>query len=220
MARYYCKVRDAIVRPQSIVEMAAYNRRDQYRNERTGELTEDHRDRQHEVLFAGIFVDPKFNAPEWVNDSEKLFNQAAHAEKRTNAREGQEIHLNLPHELTHQQHVYMLTDFVREHIVRGTGRVADSVIHDAPKKGDNRNIHAHVLFTLRAIGPNGFEGKRLEVTDEHINRWKAKWAERGAKELRKAGFDKEADRWAVGHLSNEKQREAAMARGDFAYAKR
>jgi hypothetical protein len=91
-------------------------------------------------------------------------------------------------------------------------------MHKAPKHGDDRNIHAHILMTVREIGQDGFTGKRLEVTPEQLDKWKEKWAARGAKELRKAGFALEADRWAVGHLTKERQRDAALKRLDLEHA--
>lgn len=53
-------------------------------------------------------------------------------------------------------------------------------------------------MTVRSIGPDGFGTKLPEVDKTQIAQWREKWAERGAKELRKAGFDKEADRWRSG----------------------
>lgn len=219
MSQYRFSVRNPISRGKghSAVAKAAYNAREAIRDERTGQM-HDYSRKKDEVLFSGIFMDPKRNAPEWAQDRAALWNAASAAEKRKDARQAQEIILNLPYELTDQQRRYMLTDFVREQITRGTGRVADVVIHAAPKHGDERNIHAHILMSVRAIGPEGFAEKLPEVTPEQIMHWKEKWAERGAKELRKAGLEIEADRWAVGHLDLRRQRQAAVERGDLAYA--
>jgi len=219
MAQYRCSIRDAISRGkgQSAVAKAAYNAREKLRDERTGEI-KDYSRGKDDILFSGIFVDPKRNAPELTKGRAALWNAAVAAEKRKDAREAQEIIVNLPHELTDQQRRFMLIDFVREQITRNTGRVADVNIHRPPEHGDDRNYHAHILMTVREIGPDGFTGPRLEVTPEQIQHWKEKWAERGAKELRKAGFEIEADRWLVGHLSLEQQRQAARERGDLAHA--
>jgi len=219
MAQYRCSIHEAISRGkgQSAVAKAAYNAREKLRDERTGEM-KDYSRNKDDILFSAIFVDPKRNAPEWTKDRAALWNAAVAAEKRMDAREAQEIIVNLPHELTDQQRRFMLTDFVREQITRGTGRIADVNIHRPPEHGDDRNHHAHILMTVREIGPDGFGKQRLEVTPEQILRWKEKWAERGAKELRKAGFEIEADRWSVGHLNLERQRQAALERGDLAYA--
>jgi hypothetical protein len=215
VAQYRCSVQKAVSRGkgQSAVAKAAYNARESLRDERTGEL-KDYSRSHHNVLFSGIFVDPKIGAPEWVQDRAKLWNEASAAETKKNAREAQEIIVNLPHDLTPEQQEFMLKDFVREQITRGTGRIADVNIHRAPKDGDDRNIHAHILMTVREIGPQGFGEKLPEVDTKQIDRWKEKWAERGAKELRKAGLDLEADRWAVGHRNKAFQREDAVRRGD------
>ena len=222
MAQYRCSIRPAVSRGkgQSVVAKAAYNAREQLDNERHGVKTANYgRGGRDEVLFSGIFVDPKCNAPTWVQDRNALWNAAANAERHKNAREGQEIILNLPHELTQQQREFMLKDFVREHITRGTGRIADVNMHMAPATGDDRNVHAHILMTVREFGPKGFGKKLPEVDKAQIETWKQKWAERGAKELRKAGFEIEADRWAFGHLSQDKQRDEALRRNDLEFAR-
>ena len=219
MAQYRLSVQKPISRGkgQSAIAKAAYNAREKITDERTGQVKNYARNKE-DVIFSGIFLDTKRNAPEWAQDRAALWNAAVTAEKRKDAREAQEIILNLPHELTDQQRRYMLTDFVREQLTRNTGRVVDVNIHRPPMEGDDRNYHAHLLMTLREIGPDGF-GKRLpEMNPEQIERLREGWAERGAKELRKAGFEIEGDRWAVGHLSLDRQRQAALERGDLAHA--
>lgn len=219
MAQFRLSVQKSISRGrgQSAIAKAAYNAREKITDERTGQVKNYGRSKA-DVLFSGIFLDTKRPAPAWAQDRAALWNAAVTAEKRKDAREAQEIILNLPYELTGQQRRYMLTDFVREQMTRNTGRVVDVNIHRPPLQGDDRNYHAHLLMTLREIGPNGF-GKRLpEMTPEQIERLREKWAERGERELRKAGFEVEADRWSVGHLSLAEQRQAAIERGDLAYA--
>lgn len=129
MAQYRCSVQNPVSRGkgQSAVAKAAYNARDVIRDDLIGGMKDYSRYEggQATVVFSGIFVDPKRNAPDWVQDRARLWNEAATAEKAANAREAQELILNLPHELTDQQRRFMLTDFVREQITRGTGRVAD-----------------------------------------------------------------------------------------------
>ena len=75
---------------RSIVAKAAYNARDKIRDERTGELY-NFTPAAADILFSGIFVDPKRNAPERVNDRARLWNAAAAAEKRKDAREGKKF---------------------------------------------------------------------------------------------------------------------------------
>lgn len=225
MAEYRFSVQKAVSRGkgQSAVAKAAYNAREQLHDDRKDQFTRDYSKStkgsggKDDVLFSGIFLDPKLNPPEWTADRNSMWNAGAAAEKRKDAREAQEIIVNLPWELSQKQREYMLTDFCRE-ITRGTGRIADVNMHKAPKHGDDRNIHAHILLTVREIKPDGFTGKRFEILPDQIEEWKQKWAARGAKELRKAGFSVEADRWAVGHFTKEKQLEAAMKRLDLDHA--
>lgn len=219
MSGYHFQVRNAVSRAKgkSAVAKAAYNAREKMRDERTGEL-KDYSRTHDQVLFSGIFVDPKRNAPAWVQDRAALWNAATAAEKRKDAREAQEIIVALPYQLTQQQREFMLKDFVREQITRGTGRIADVNMHSPPPGGDARNYHAHILMTLREVGPDGF-GKRLpEIDSKQIETWKEKFAQRAARELRKAGYEQEAERWALGHLKKEQQREAALQRGDHEHA--
>jgi hypothetical protein len=226
MSQYRFSLSKAVSRGkgQSAVAKAAYNRREQLHDDRMDKFTRNYGNStknsggRDDVLFSGIFYDTSRNVPDWVTDREKMWNAQVAAEKRKDAREAQEIIVNLPWELTQKQREYMLTDFCRE-LTRGTGRIADVNMHKAPKHGDDRNIHAHILMTVREIGKDGFTGKRLEITTPQLDSLRQKWAARGAKELRKAGFPLEADRWAVGHLSKEKQRDDALKRLDLEHAK-
>jgi hypothetical protein len=225
VAGYRFSVQKAVSRGkgQSAVAKAAYNAREQLHDDRSGQFTRDYgkptkgSGGKDDVLFTGIFLDTKLNPPEWTANRNSMWNAAVGAEKRKDAREAQEIIVNLPWELSQKQREYMLTDFCRE-ITRGTGRIADVNMHKAPKHGDDRNVHAHILLTVREISSDGFTGKRFEILPDQIEQWKEKWAARGARELRKAGFPVEADRWAVGHLTKEKQYDAALKRLDLEHA--
>jgi hypothetical protein len=231
-SQYRCEVKWPLKRSkgQSAVAKAAYNSRSQLANERDGGYTRDYgkADKssrgKEDILFSGIFVDPKINAPDWVKDRGKLWNAAVKAQgDRKNALDGaQEMIVNLPNDLDLRSQIRMLTDFVRENITRGTGRIADVNIHDSPKTGDDRNVHAHILFTIRKMGPDGFiagdEGKIPQLKPEDIERLRLKWAERGARELERIGLTTEAERWREGHLTNERQAKKAHARGDHEYA--
>src|SRR5581483_12374154 len=63
------------------------------------------------------------------------------------------------------------------------------------------------------------EGKHpAEHWKAELRTWREAWANTGADALAKAGFAIEAVRFRHGHLTLEKQREAAIARGDQAWA--
>lgn len=55
--------------------------------------------------------------------------------------------------------------------------VADIAIHAPSRHGDERNVHAHVLLTTRAMTPDGFAEKRREWNaKEHLYAWCENWA--------------------------------------------
>lgn len=204
---------------KSIIAKAAYNAREAIRDERTGEL-KDYSRKTGGVEFSGIFA-PK-NAPEWATDRARLWNAIEQREDRSTrpdqAQLARSIELNLPHELNADQRKQLLRDFVREQFVR-KGMIADVAIHSPDRDSDERNTHAHILLTLREIGPDGFGKKVREWNSKELNlQWREKWAELGARYLEKAGFALEAERYKTGHLTLEKQREAALKRGDRGWA--
>lgn len=221
MASYHCSIQKPISRAkgESVVHRAAYNARTQYRDERTGELTKDYGYKK-DLLKSFVAFDPKTGAPDWIkNDPQRMLTAAVAAERRKDAREGQQIIVGLVHELGPEKSQWMLNDFIREQLTRGTGRVVYVNIHAAPDHGDDRNIHAHLLLLPREAGPEGFGDRLPALKPEDYDRLREKWAEKGAKELRKAGYEPEAERFAVGHLDIEKQRAAALKRGDHEWAK-
>ena len=95
---------------QSAIAKAAYNARENIRDEQTDE--QKNYTRGSAVLFSGIFA-PK-DAPAWANDRAALWN-SVEREKRNekDAQLAREITLGLPHELTDEQRKQLVTDFVR-----------------------------------------------------------------------------------------------------------
>ena len=98
------------------------------------------------------------DAPEWAHDRNRLWNQAERAEKRKDAQLAREIEVSLPHELTAQQREWLVKDFAREAFVR-QGYAVDIAIHAPDKDSDDRNHHAHLMVTMRTLGPGRFCGE-------------------------------------------------------------
>jgi hypothetical protein len=175
---------------QSAIAKAAYNSRDKIRDERTGEMKDY--SRGEGVVFSGIFA-PK-DAPAWARDRATLWNEVERTEKRKDAQLAREITLGLPHELAAEQRRQLVTDFVREQFVR-QGMIADVVIHSPSGKGDDRNHHAHVLLTMREIGPDGFGPKVRDWNSrEQIEKWREGWERTQNRYLERHGHDARVDR--------------------------
>jgi hypothetical protein len=206
---------------QSAIAKAAYNSRDIIRDDQTGEMKDYAR--ASGVEFSGIFA-PK-DAPEWTRDRAQLWNAVEQKENRRNSQLAKEMELAFPCGLTPQEREWLVKDFAREQFAR-KGLVADVNIH-APAN-DERNYHAHILFTIREVDAGGFAKHKREHTD-NPQEWKErearalhdrreKWAEMGAKALARKGLTVEAERWRHGHETLPEQRAAAIAREDWEYA--
>ena len=79
------------------------------------------------------------------------------------------------------------------------------------------------MVVMRKVDEDGFAAtKERPPAGKHpAEHWKAElraqreaWANAGADALKAAGFAVEAERFRVGHLTLEKQREAAVARAN------
>lgn len=210
---------------QSAVAKAAYNARTRMTDERTGQ-THDYT-RKGGVVFEGMFA-PK-DAPAWVQDRATLWAEVEQTEKRKDAQLAREVEVSLPHELTDEQRRQLLTDFVRENFVR-KGMVADVVMHAPDAQGDGRNHHAHILLTMREIGPEGFGQKVRDWNSrEQLNAWRENWSrlanrylERHGHEARidhrsleAQGLDQEATVHEGPSATQKERRGEATERGDF-----
>lgn len=186
---------------QSVVAKAAYNARERLTEDATGE-TKDYT-RKGGCVFEGVFA-PK-NAPEWARERETLWNGVEAREKRKDAQLAREIEIALPHELTDQQREGLVKDFVREAFVR-KGMVADVCIHAPDEDGDARNHHAHILLTLREIGPDGFGPKVREWNSgAQLEQWREQWEHLANRHLERHGFEARIDRRTLAEQGLERE---------------
>ena len=151
---------------QSVVAAAAYRSGERILDERTG-VVKGH---TRESGILDTLIPTPANAPEWLQTRARLWNDVEHREdkstRRSTAQLAREITISLPHELTHEQRIELACDFVKKEFVEH-GVVADIAIHAPPKRGDGRNHHAHILLTLREVGPEGF-GKKARLWEQQL----------------------------------------------------
>ena len=158
---------------RSIVACAAYRSGERLHDEKY-EYTADYTQRKAGIVHSEI-VAPD-DALAWMTDREKLWNGVDAKEdtsiRRKTAQLACEFIPALPHELTQEQRHDLVMGFVKEELV-ARGMVADVSIHE-PKEGDNH--HAHILCTMRDIGPEGFGKKNRDWNkDELIVEWREAW---------------------------------------------
>jgi hypothetical protein len=159
---------------QSAIAASAYRSGDRLRDEKTGEQ-KFYPSREERIQFTDIMA-PK-DAPEWAHDRNRLWNEAEKAEKRKDAQLAREIEISLPHELTGPQREGLIKDYAREAFVR-KGYAVDIAIHAPDRVSDDRNYHAHLMITMRTLGPNGFAAKKdrdLNSKDQ-LKAWRKQWA--------------------------------------------
>lgn len=89
--------------------------------------------------------------------SEAFWNKLEAFEKRADAQLAKDVTIALPIELTSEQNIELVRDFVAGHITK-KGMVADWVFHDAPG-----NPHIHLMTTLRPLSEDGFGAKKVAV---------------------------------------------------------
>src|SRR5487761_21748 len=166
---------------RSAVGAAAYRAGSRLTDERTG-YTYDYTDKpgvEHTEIIA-----PE-GAAAWVYDRATLWNTVEHAERRKDAQVAREIEIALPVELSKDQQVELMRDFVRRTFV-AKGMVADFAIH----RDNPENPHAHLLLTTRSLTEDGFGLKRRDWNARtELTAWRGQWAETANEHLARAGLD-------------------------------
>ena len=218
MASYHCQVK-SVSRGQgrSAVAAAAYRASARLECAREGRVHDYTRKRGVEAAF----VVAPLGAPSWASDRERLWNAAEEAERRRNSVVAREWEVALPHELGPEQRRGVVVDFAQA-LAERYGVAADVAIHAPHPQGDQRNHHAHVLTTTRAMGADGL-GAKTRVLDAQATRgaevtaMRALWAELQNAALERAEKERGLEERAldrVDHRSLAAQREAALERGE------
>lgn len=210
VAVYRCEVK-TVSRSQggSAVAGAAYRAGLSLLDERT---MERHDYTRKAGVVASEVLTPE-GAPEWAHDPGQLWNAAEAAENRKNSVVAREFLVSLPHELTDEQRADLARDLTRD-LVDRFGFAAMFAVHAPDRKGDDRNHHAHILATTRAMGPDGLGAKTRELDDRKtgaVDEVRNKVADTINTHLARAGL---ADR--VDHRSLADRQALAAEVGDFA----
>lgn len=136
---------------KSAVAAAAYRAGETITNEYDG-ITHDYT-RKGGVVHTEILL-PE-HAPGKYTDRAVLWNAVEQIKKNKNAQLAREIELALPVEMSREQNICLVREYVREYFV-STGMCADVCIHD---KGDG-NPHAHIMLTMRTFEQGGEWGAK------------------------------------------------------------
>lgn len=171
---------------------------------------------KEDLVFAEMALPP--DAPKWIEklvegktaakSSEALWNAVEQSEKRVNGQLAREIVLALPLELTREQNIELVRDYVAEAFTM-RGMIADWVYHQKES-----NPHIHVMLTMNPLTEEGF-GKRLAPRRDAngnivrvngqiqydnwagdkglLKLWRKQWADNANRHLAQAGLDVRID---------------------------
>lgn len=165
MAIYHCSIK--IVsrgKGKSAVAAAAYRAGEKITNEYDG-ITHDYT-RKGGVVHTEILL-PE-HAPREYSDRAVLWNAVEKIEKAANSQLAREIELALPMELTREQSISLIREYVKNNFV-DLGMCADICVHD---KNDG-NPHAHIMLTTRPFNDDKswrIKERKDYALDENGNR--------------------------------------------------
>lgn len=189
---------------RSSVAKAAYHARCRITDERTGD-TYDYSRRND--LF-GHFILAPVNTPEHiVKDSTALWNEVERVERQNNGQTSRYFDVAIPAELSNEDKKKLVLEYCQKNFV-DKGMIADIAFHDL----DSDNPHAHVMLTLKSIGPAGFGKKERSWNDRKLSvLWRESWAFMANSYLAAAGSSERID-----HRSLQTQHEEALEKAAVA----
>lgn len=132
-------------------------------------------------------------APERLNNRTALWNEVEAGEKRKDAQLAREVEFSIPREMDHQQGVSLARDFVQKQFV-DRRMVADLNVHWDKADDGSPKPHAHVMMTMREIGPDGF-GKKVRDWNgtELLQEWREAWAAHVNERMAELGLEGRID---------------------------
>jgi len=164
MAIYHCSIKITSRGKGKSAVAAAYRAAEKITNEYDG-VTHDYT-RKGGVVHMEILLPD--NAPAEYSDRAVLWNAVEKIEKAKNAQLAREIELALPVELSKEENISLVREYVKRHFV-AAGMCADIAIHDT----GGGNPHAHILLTMRQFNEDrtwGDKQKKVYILDQDGNK--------------------------------------------------
>jgi hypothetical protein len=176
------------------------------------------------VEFTNIYA-PE-NTKSVLLDRNQLWNSVEKTERKKNALLAREFEIAFPSELNAQQRKKML-DELCQNLVKKHGVIVDAAIHAPHTDGgsDERNYHAHIMFTTRAIDPQtgNFSAKKYrdfsrDSGTKTVCHWRESFADLTNQHLEKAGYDVRVDHRSYKDQKMDLKRQNMRAMKSHSYA--
>lgn len=189
---------------RSSVAKAAYHARTRITDERTG----DTYDYSRRTDLFGHFILAPVNSPKYiVKDSTALWNEVERVERQSNGQTSRYFDVAIPAQLNNDNKKKLVLEYCQKNFVE-KGMIADIAFHDL----DSDNPHAHVMLTLKTIGPEGFGKKERSWNDRKMSvLWRESWASIANSYLAAAGSSERIDHRSLQAQHDEALEKAAVA---------
>ncbi|MBA3896240.1 MAG: Ti-type conjugative transfer relaxase TraA [Sphingomonadaceae bacterium] len=114
-------------------------------------------------------------APERLADRATLWNAVEAGEVRKDAQLARDVEFAIPREMTQHGGIALARDFVaREFVARGM--IADLNVHWDKGEDGSPKPHAHVMLSMREVGPDGFGQKVRDWNSTALlKEWREAW---------------------------------------------
>ena len=112
------------------------------------------------------------NAPPEYKDPAMLWNSVEMAEKGKSAQLARTWRIELPNEWTYEYATMFVRNFCEKHFV-SKGMCVQFAIHDSENDKGQRNLHCHIMMTLRSLDEQGKwmpKQKKIYLMDENGER--------------------------------------------------
>ena len=160
-------------------------------------LTDDRLGRDHDftnkagVVHSEIMV-PE-GTPERLADREALWNAVEAGEVRKDAQLARDVEFAIPREMNEADGIALARDFVaREFVARGM--IADLNVHWDKAADGSPKPHAHVMLSMREVGPDGFGQKERDWNSkELLQEWRVSWADHVNTRMAELGLEARVD---------------------------
>ena len=173
----------------SAVASAAYRAAERLTDERLGR---DHDFTNKAGVVHSEIMLPR-GAPERLADRETLWNAVEAGEVRKDAQLARDVEFAIPREMSEQDGIALARDFVaREFVARGM--IADLNVHWDMAADGSPKPHAHVMLSMREVGPDGFGQKERDWNSkELLQTWRERWADHVNTRMAELGLEARVD---------------------------
>ena len=173
----------------SAVAAAAYRSASRLPDERLGR----HHDFSNKAGVIHSEVMLPEGAPERLADRITLWNEVEAGEKRGDAQLAREVEFSIPKELNREDGIALARDYVKTQFV-DRGMVADLNVHWDHATDGSPKPHAHVMLSMRDVGPDGFGNKNRDWNDRALlQHWREAWSAHVNERLAELGIDARID---------------------------